>query len=611
LIVRHNNNEGATFLKSFAVRHGIPFSKKATALHVWVFLGSLLVLSISLAGFPSLCWADTDEAINTAAGLQPLHDPLPKTKHFLMESRLFLRDDGSYQAVPEVHGRTKIFRLVEYEAPWTLRPGLTVMAKTYNGVVPGPTIVINQGDHIVIELRNALAVADTLHLHGIHGGNVDMDGVSGVSQPMIQPGSNYSYVFDANQSGTFMYHSHGSESMVDSGLYGGIIVNPSKPRPEELASHDYLQMISSWAIQSLGENHFTINGKSYPATKALEITKGQRIRIRWVNISGENDHTMHTHGHDQLVIARDAQPLDYRDVEDTILLGPGQRIDIVVTGNAKPGTWLMHCHILDHIEDANAMPDGLITALHYTGTPNTLTAMYAAMMMQKPMPAATPPSVSQKPKVLDLASVFFLAAISGISIFIAFLLARSRAFSREIIIGLNVAGITTLLFLITQITPSISYPFMQDLRAWNVGGGFPFLAAFALLSGLVVGFIGSSLCVSYGNAAEIGARMFTQGAAIGASSASGATLLALMLVVGFTIYNATFRPSTAQTESVPTIALLTLTPILWGSFLGYTLPDPTCTIFFLAIAISTLIHAVGFLIGDTLIIISNRVTEGL
>ena len=27
---------------------------------------------------------------------------------------------------------------------------------------------------------------------------------------------------------------------------------------------------------------------------------------------------------------------------------------------------------MDHIEDANGMPAGLITAIHYAGTPNTL-----------------------------------------------------------------------------------------------------------------------------------------------------------------------------------------------------------------------------------------------
>ena len=61
-----------------------------------------------------------------------------------------------------------------------------------------------------------------------------------------------------------------------------------------------------------------------------------------------------------------------RDIQDTVLVAPGQRVDVVVKADAKPGTWLVHCHVLDHIEDASGMPAGLITAIHYAGTPNTL-----------------------------------------------------------------------------------------------------------------------------------------------------------------------------------------------------------------------------------------------
>ena len=81
---------------------------------------------------------------------------------------------------------------------------------------------------------------------------------------------------------------------------------------------------------------------------------------------------MHTHGHYQQIVARDAQPVGSPDLEDTVLLGPGQRVDVIVKADAQPGTWLLHCHVLDHVENAQGMPDGLVTAIHYIGTPNTL-----------------------------------------------------------------------------------------------------------------------------------------------------------------------------------------------------------------------------------------------
>ncbi len=46
-----------------------------------------------------------------------------------------------------------MFHIVERAAPWTLKPGLTVMANTYNGVVPGPALVVQQGDTLVHRLH--------------------------------------------------------------------------------------------------------------------------------------------------------------------------------------------------------------------------------------------------------------------------------------------------------------------------------------------------------------------------------------------------------------------------------------------------------------------------
>src|SRR5579872_1767124 len=299
---------------------------------------------------PHRAVADGDEAqagpASRALGLQPLTGPMSRPTPAPGESRVRLRPDGAFDAIPDVRGTTKTIHLVERQAPWTLKPGLTVMANTYNGVVPGPTIVVNEGDTVVIDFRNEAPVADTIHLHGIHGIPVAMDGVPGISQPLVPTGGRYIYRFVARDPGTFIYHTHGTEAMIDSGLYGAIVVEPSHPRPQERdLAHDFLEVISSWQIQSGSENEFTLNGREYPAVPALDVKRGERFRIRWINISGEEFHTMHTHGHDQTLIARDARPIAQPDVQDTVLLGPGQRVDVVVRADAAPGTWLVHCHV--------------------------------------------------------------------------------------------------------------------------------------------------------------------------------------------------------------------------------------------------------------------------
>jgi hypothetical protein len=94
----------------------------------------MLVLSL-LVTMPRVALADADEAmppgmLRTQVGLQPLRAPLAAATPYPGESRVIGRPDGAYDAVPEIRGRVKLYRLVARNAPWTLRPGLTVMAKT-------------------------------------------------------------------------------------------------------------------------------------------------------------------------------------------------------------------------------------------------------------------------------------------------------------------------------------------------------------------------------------------------------------------------------------------------------------------------------------------------
>ena len=120
-----------------------------------------------------------------------------------------------------------------------------------------------------------MTIADTIHLHGIHGGPPAMDGVAGMSQPMVEPGGRFRYAFRADQPGTFIYHCTTTKQTVNSGLYGAIVVLPAHPRPEERVQRDDVEMLSSWTIQSTVENHFTLNGKEYPGDASDRGAQGR------------------------------------------------------------------------------------------------------------------------------------------------------------------------------------------------------------------------------------------------------------------------------------------------------------------------------------------------
>jgi ZIP family zinc transporter len=583
-------------------------------------VAALLLLGGLCVAMPAPALADADEAPPgvdvTSLGLQPLTGPISPATPAPGESKLVLGPDGVYRAVPDVSGATKTFHIVGREAPWTLKPGLTVMAKTYNGVVPGPALLVRQGDHVVIDYTNDLPVADTMHLHGIHGNAPGMDGVAGVTQALIPPrGGTFRYTFDARQSGTFIYHTHSPEAMLNAGLYGAIVVQPTHPRPEEWVARDYLGILSSWKIQSASENHFTLNGKSYPATPSFEVASGERMRIRWINISAENVHTMHTHGHDQRVIARDALPLDYLDREDTVLLGPGQRADVVVVANARPGTWVIHCHVLDHTENGAGHPDGLINVIHYRGTPNTAAAMWRVMASMDMSTLMAAPR-----RALGFGSTIILGAIAGLTIFLGLPVARMRRLPAKTVGALNAIAIGILVFLVVEIAHGATAPVENAVALWHGGGPVPYALGAALVAGLLVGLVGlGSISTQFAKrgaavvdhpytlammiAIGIGAHNFAEGLAIGASAALGQTALAIGLIIGFALHNSTegfgIAAPLSGRATVPSWGQLAAAgivgggPTFLGTVVGYVFVSPLLSTFFLAIAAGALVFVIG------------------
>jgi FtsP/CotA-like multicopper oxidase with cupredoxin domain len=115
---------------------------------------------------------------------------------------------------------------------------------------------------------------------------------------------------------------------------------------------------------------FMINGKSFPDTKPVFITTGETIRVRLIN-AGQLIHTMHLHGHHFLVTHKDGYPLPAgaRYYADTLMVAPGERYDIYITGD-NPGIWDFHDHggswgAGAYADSDHAFPGGMGTMLVY------------------------------------------------------------------------------------------------------------------------------------------------------------------------------------------------------------------------------------------------------
>ena len=287
----------------------------------------------------------------TADEMDAMHEAGVRAFPALTEGR------GGQLLEHELDGDVKVFRLTCRAVQWEYAPGQRVEAWTYNGVVPGPEIRVDEGDKVRIHVTNELAQSTAVHWHGLVVPN-NQDGVPFITQPPIKPGETFTYEFqirDGN-AGTHMYHSHhNAAEQVTKGLLGAFIVEPRNPGRREMYDLDYTVVLNDGPIGA-----FTLNGKSFPATWPFAARTGDRVLFRFMN-EGLMIHPMHLHGMPMTVIAQDGYMLPQAYTCDTLNIAPGQRFEAIVHAT-EPRTWAFHCHVLNHAESEHGM-FGMVTVL--------------------------------------------------------------------------------------------------------------------------------------------------------------------------------------------------------------------------------------------------------
>ncbi len=260
---------------------------------------------------------------------------------------------------------TKQFNLTAEIVDWEVEPGKTVKAWTYNGMVPAPRIHLNVGDTAEFVLKNKLPVNTDIHWHGITV-PFDQDGVAPITQDPIKPGETFTYRFTVHKPEIGMYHPHLHGQMgLPNGMFGEIQVGDTPVVQNRTVSGVQIGEVKPaqdipMVLNDAGTIGFSLNGKSFPATEPIVVNEGEWVTMTYFN-EGFQSHPMHLHQFPQLVTAIDGIPLDQPYYADTILVGPGQRYTVQFQANAK-GTWVFHCHILNHAEREDGM-FGMVTAV--------------------------------------------------------------------------------------------------------------------------------------------------------------------------------------------------------------------------------------------------------
>jgi len=224
-----------------------------------------------------------------------------------------------------------------------IAPGVRTEAWTYNGGLPGPLIRARKGDRLIVHFSNKLPQATTVHWHGIQV-PIEMDGVPGASQAPVEPGESFTYDFVVPDAGLFWYHPHVmSAAQVGFGLYGALLVEDPEDTvkvPDQLvlvlsdiATDDgKLHSADSGGILGalLGRegNYVLVNGRVKPA---LTVRDGALQRWRIVNTAKSRYFELVLgDGQPFELIGVDGGYMEYSQKRWTIVLGPGERADVLV-----------------------------------------------------------------------------------------------------------------------------------------------------------------------------------------------------------------------------------------------------------------------------------------
>lgn len=276
-----------------------------------------------------------------------------------------------------------------------------------NASVPGPTLIVNQGDTVNVTLynyhdptispTNSNGDGHTIHFHGLDLPSLE-DG-----DPMTTPGGHgvmqddsYTYHFVATQAGTYWYHCHvKAAEHIQMGMYGAFIVRPRGQARRAYANTPVFDKEYTFVLSEMDSkahdteykdtyqngpdfnwthylpDYFLINGKAWPDTMKdpadnIVATIGQTVLVRLIN-AGYEDHAMHSHGYHFTVIGTDGRALSHSYEKDTLEIAPGETYEILFHFD-QAGRFMFHDHFEQDTTNNGVSPGGMMTMITVNNT---------------------------------------------------------------------------------------------------------------------------------------------------------------------------------------------------------------------------------------------------
>ncbi|KAL3630557.1 high-affinity glucose transporter [Castilleja foliolosa] len=238
----------------------------------------------------------------------------------------------------------------------------TLSSITVNGMYPGPTLEVNNGDTLVVKVVNRAKYNVTIHWHGVRQIRTGWsDGPEFVTQCPIRPGGSYTYRFTIQgQEGTLWWHAH--SSWLRATVYGALIIRPKEgesypfPKPNretplllgEWWNANPIDVVRQATRTGAAPNisdAYTINGQpgdlyncSSKDTIIIPIDSGETNLIRVANSALNQQLFFKIANHNLTVVGADASYVK-PFTTDVLMLGPGQTTDVLITADQTPSRY--------------------------------------------------------------------------------------------------------------------------------------------------------------------------------------------------------------------------------------------------------------------------------
>ena len=152
-----------------------------------------------------------------------------------------------------------------------------------NGSASAPTLILERGKPVAIDIANHLDVPTQIHWHGIEMSDSYYDGVAGIggsparATPMVMPTENFVALFTPPRAGTFIYHTHMDDVwQLRAGLAGALVVTEPNAPFDPASDH----------VVVLGTPHayadrfgVLVNDAKRPAAMTVRVGEPQRLRL--------------------------------------------------------------------------------------------------------------------------------------------------------------------------------------------------------------------------------------------------------------------------------------------------------------------------------------------